>query len=41
LSDGELAAALRKKGLKRVTDFSGARKAEETVAIYRKICGRN
>jgi glycosyltransferase involved in cell wall biosynthesis len=41
LSDCELAAALRKKGLKRVTDFSGARKAEETVAIYRKICGRN
>jgi glycosyltransferase involved in cell wall biosynthesis len=41
LVDPELRRSLRDKGLKRVTDFSGTRKAEQTVSIYQKVCGRN
>lgn len=41
ISDPELRRSLREKGLKRVTDFSGARKAKQTISIYQKVCGRN
>jgi glycosyltransferase involved in cell wall biosynthesis len=41
LGDPELRRSLRDKGLKRVTDFSGTRKAKQTVFIYQKVCGRN
>jgi len=39
LEDSELADSLRRKGLKRVVDFSGHRKAQETVSIYHEVCG--
>ena len=39
LSDPELALSLRQRGLKRVEDFSGRRKAEQTIAIYHEVCG--
>jgi len=41
LADPELRRSLREKGLKRVTDFSGARKAKQTVSVYQGVCGRN
>jgi len=37
----QLAISLREKGLKRVADFRSARKPQQTVSIYRKVCGRN
>jgi glycosyltransferase involved in cell wall biosynthesis len=39
LTDPEFSESLQKKGLKRVTDFSGRRKAEQTLAIYHQLCG--
>jgi len=39
LADPRLALSLRKRGLKRVADFSGRRKAEQTIAIYHEVCG--
>jgi glycosyltransferase involved in cell wall biosynthesis len=39
LADPQLALSLRQKGLKRVADFSGRRKAEQTIAIYHEVCG--
>jgi glycosyltransferase involved in cell wall biosynthesis len=39
LSDPDLARSLRDKGLRRITDFSGRRKAQQTISIYHKICG--
>ena len=39
LGDSELADSLRRKGLKRVADFSGHRKAQQTVSIYHEVCG--
>jgi glycosyltransferase involved in cell wall biosynthesis len=40
LADPVLRRSLRDRGLKRVADFSGARKAQQTVSIYHKVCGR-
>ena len=39
LADCELAQSLSRKGLKRVEDFSGRRKAEQTIAIYNEVSG--
>jgi glycosyltransferase involved in cell wall biosynthesis len=39
LADCELAQSLSQKGLKRVEDFSGRRKAEQTIAIYNEVSG--
>jgi glycosyltransferase involved in cell wall biosynthesis len=39
LVDPDLMTLLRDKGLKRVADFSGRRKAQQTISIYHEICG--
>ncbi len=40
LSDPTLAATLRVKGLARAKTFSWKRTAEETIAVYERVCGR-
>lgn len=40
LSDPSLAATLRVKGLARAKTFSWKRTAEETIAVYERVCGR-
>jgi len=37
----ELALSLRSKGLRRVADFTSARKPLQTVSIYHQVCGIN
>lgn len=39
LSDQDFRVSLRDKGLKRVMDFSAARSARETIAVYHKLAG--
>jgi glycosyltransferase involved in cell wall biosynthesis len=38
LSDKAFACGLREKGLRRAADFSEARKAQETVNVYQRVC---
>ena len=40
LGNLELIESLRRKGLKRVAEFSGQRKAQQTVSIYHEVGGR-
>jgi glycosyltransferase involved in cell wall biosynthesis len=40
VSDGELSAILRNKGLKRAQDFDFRKTAEETLKVYEEIYGR-
>ncbi len=39
LTDPTLAESLRHMGLARVADFSGRRKAEQTISVYHNVCG--
>jgi glycosyltransferase involved in cell wall biosynthesis len=39
LSDEAFASWLRERGLRRASDFSEARKAQETIAVYHSVCG--
>jgi len=39
LSDGLFARELREKGLRRAREFSEARKAQETIDVYHRVCG--
>jgi glycosyltransferase involved in cell wall biosynthesis len=41
IADRQLAVSLREKGLRRVADFRRARKPQQTISIYHKVCGRN
>lgn len=41
LLDPELRSSLRQRGLKRAAQFSGSRKAQQTISAYYKACGRN
>jgi glycosyltransferase involved in cell wall biosynthesis len=41
IADPHLASALREKGLRRVSDLRNARKPQQTVSIYHKVCGMN
>jgi glycosyltransferase involved in cell wall biosynthesis len=38
LSDEALASGLRERGLRRAGDFSEARKAQETIDVYHRVC---
>jgi glycosyltransferase involved in cell wall biosynthesis len=38
LSDKAFAGELKEKGLRRASEFSEARKAEETISVYRSVC---
>jgi len=39
LEDSDLMTSLRSRGFGRVADFSGRRKAQQTISIYHEVCG--
>jgi glycosyltransferase involved in cell wall biosynthesis len=41
LDDPQIRRSLRDKGLRRVADFSGCCKVQQTVSIYHSVCSRN